>query len=181
MPFETIVERVFLPQVDHLCTGVGLHATIGQRHGIKFAHRIIALQDAARILPGDRCTHFHLCPGDLGINPCASAALCHKVVDPALSRFRIARVPVLNGGIFDFGIIESDELHNGGMQLVVIISGRCAALEIAHERALFSNDQRALKLSGLLIVDAEIGRELHRAFDPFWDVDERAVRKDSRV
>ena len=37
-----------LAEVDHLGAGVGLLTMIGHGHGVEFAHRIVALQDAAR-------------------------------------------------------------------------------------------------------------------------------------
>ena len=51
-----------------------------------------------------------------------------------------------------------DQLDNRCMQLIFITHWRRAALEVAHVGALFGNDQRALKLSGILRVNAEIGR-----------------------
>src|SRR4029079_13586107 len=46
---------------------------------------------------------------------------------------------------------------------------------------LVGDDQGALELARILRVDAEIGRQLHRAADTFWDVDEGAVGEDRAV
>src|SRR5215467_4380396 len=54
-----------LADVNHLRAGVGLLAVVGESNRIEFAHRVLALQDAARILPGDRRTGLHLRPGNL--------------------------------------------------------------------------------------------------------------------
>ncbi len=47
--------------------------------------------------------------------------------------------------------------------------------------AFVGNDERPLELTGCERVDAEVGRELHRAPDALRDVHERAVREDGRV
>ncbi len=49
------------------------------------------------------------------------------------------------------------------MELVLVADGRRAAFQIADVGALVGNDQRALELAGIALVDAEIGRQLHRA------------------
>src|SRR5690606_27253842 len=55
-----------LADVDHLGAGVGLLAPVGHRHRVELADRIVTLQDAARVLPGDRRAGFDLGPRDLG-------------------------------------------------------------------------------------------------------------------
>src|SRR5450756_1395576 len=63
-------------------------------------------------------------------------------------------------------------------------SSRCrggAAFEVADIGALVGDDQRPLELSGVALVDAEIGRQLHRAAHARRHVDERAVGKHRRV
>src|SRR6266545_1556894 len=54
-------------------------------------------------------------------------------------------------------------------------------LQVRNVCALFCDDQRPLELPRLRVVDAEIGRQLHRTAHAFRDVTERAVRKDRRV
>ncbi len=74
-----------------------------------------------------------------------------------------------------------DELDHGGVQLVLVALRRGAAFEIAHIGALVGDDQRALELAGVALVDAEIGRQLHRAAHARRHVDERAVGEHRRV
>ena len=96
-----------LPDMDHLCSGVSLLAVVRDRHGIEFADRIVALQDATRILPGDGGSRFDLCPGDLGVDTPARAAFGDEVVDAALPIF-VSRIPVLHRRVLDLGIVVGD-------------------------------------------------------------------------
>ena len=132
------------------------------------------------VLPGDGRARLHLRPADLGAVAAAVAALRHEIVDAALA-LGIAGVPVLDGRILDLGILQRDQLDDGGVQLVLVALGRRAALEIGDVGALVRDDQRALELPRLLLVDAEIGRKLHRAAHARRDVDEGAVREDGAV
>jgi len=86
MPLEMIRLVVFLPKVNHLGAGNRpcwwpLEIAIE----IKFAARIVAAQDAARILPGDRRAGLDLGPGNLRIVAAAIAALGDEIVDAALA------------------------------------------------------------------------------------------------
>ena len=74
-----------LADMDHLGAGVGLLIVVGQRHRVKLADRVVALQNAARIFPGDRRTGFHLRPGDLRAFAQAFAALGDEIIDAALA------------------------------------------------------------------------------------------------
>src|SRR2546430_10885700 len=49
-PYTTL----FRSDVHHLGASIGLLVVVGDGDGIKFADRIIAQKDAARIFPGDR-------------------------------------------------------------------------------------------------------------------------------
>ena len=100
---------------------------------------------------------------------------------PPFACFWVARIPVLDSGIFDLGIVQGDQFHHSCMQLVVVIGRRCAAFEIADIRALFRDDQRPLKLARFFVVDAEIGRKLHGAAHSFRNIDERTIGKDSGI
>src|SRR5438270_5008243 len=84
-----------LADVDHLGAGVGLLIVVGQGNGIELAHRVIALQNAAGILPGNRGPGLNLRPRNFGIHAGALAALGHKVIDPALTLL-VAGIPVLD-------------------------------------------------------------------------------------
>src|SRR5207248_3841368 len=111
--------------VDHFRAGVGLLPVVGHGHGIELADRVVALEDTAGILPGDRGAGLHLGPGDLGAPAAAGAALGHEVVDPATPLF-VAGVPVLNRGVLDGRPVERDELHHRRVQLV-LVAHRCGA------------------------------------------------------
>jgi hypothetical protein len=78
-----MVLRVFAADMDHLGAGVGLLPMVGQGDRIELADAAVAAQDAARILPGDRRTGFHLGPGNVGARATALAALGDEVVDAA--------------------------------------------------------------------------------------------------
>ena len=176
MPFETIVLRVFLPEMDHLRAGVGLLHVVGRRDRVELADRVVALQDAARILPGDRRAGLDLRPGDLRVDADAVAALGHEVVDAALAVL-VAGIPVLNRRVLDGGVVQRDQLDDRRVQLMLVAHRRGAAFEVAHVRAFLGHDQRALELSRSLRVDAEVRRQLHRAADALRDVRERPVRE----
>src|SRR5580658_10424366 len=74
-----------LADVDHLRSGIGLLIIVGQRHGVELTHRVVALQNAAGILPGNRRTGLNLRPRDLRIHALAGAALGYEVVDSAFA------------------------------------------------------------------------------------------------
>ena len=110
----------------------------------------------------------------------AVAALGHKIVDPALAVL-VAGEPVLDRRVLDLGILHRDQFDHCSVQLVLIARGCGAAFEVAHIRAFIGDQQRALKLAGLGLVDAEIGRKLHRAAHALGDVAERPIGEDRRV
>src|SRR5215469_5572289 len=166
--------------MDHLGPGIGLLIVVGQRHRVKLTHRVIALQNTARILPSDGRAGLHLSPGDLGILAQALAALGDEVVDSALA-FLVAGIPVLHSRVLDGRVVVRDQLDHRGVQLVLIAHGRGAAFEIADISAFVSDDQRALELAGVLGVDPEVGGELHGAAHALGHVDEQPIAEDSRV
>jgi hypothetical protein len=67
------------------------------------------------------------------------------------------------------------------MQLVLVAHRRGAAFEVADVAAGIGDDQRALELARLGRVDAEVGRQFHRAAHAGRDVDERAVGEHGRI
>src|SRR5262249_59112259 len=83
------------PHVDHLRPGIGLLTVVGEGDRVEFAHRLVPLEDHARILPGDRRAGLHLRPGDPGPRPDALATFGHEVEDSALALL-VARVPALD-------------------------------------------------------------------------------------
>jgi hypothetical protein len=128
----------------------------------------------------DRRAGLDLGPGDLRVAAAAGAALGDEVVDAALAVL-VARIPVLHRGVLDLGIIQRHQLDDGGVQLVLVAHRRGAAFQVADIGAGVGDDQGALELPGVGGVDAEIGRQLHRAAHALGDVDEGAVGEYRRV
>src|SRR5438094_9738146 len=89
------------------------------------------------------------------MHPLALAALGHEIEDAA-STFFITRIPVLDGGVLNLGVIQCDQLNHGGVQLIFIANGRRTAFEVADVRAFVRNYQRALELPGFRRIDAEV-------------------------
>src|SRR5262249_12160879 len=123
------------PDMDHLRPGVGLLAIVRDRDRIELPDRVVAFEYAARIFPRDCRAGLDLRPGNLRTGAAAGAALRHEIVDAALA-FRIARVPVLYGRVFDLRILMCDQLDDCGMQLVLVALRRRAAFEITDIGAL---------------------------------------------
>ena len=169
-----------LAVVDHLGAGVGLLVIVGDRDRIEFADRILAIEDAAGIFPGDRAAGLDLGPADLAALALAQRALGDEVVDPALA-LGVARVPVLHCRILDLGIVERDQFDHRGVKLVLVALRRGAAFEVGNVGALVGHDQGAFELPGVFGIDPEIGRQLHRAAHALWNVDEGPVGKDRAV
>ena len=113
--------------VVHLGAGVGLLPLGRDGHRVKFADRMIALQDAARVLPSDGRAGLDLGPRNFGAVAATRAALGDEVVNPAFAVF-VARIPVLHGGVLDLGIAEGHELDDGRVELVFVAHGCGAAL-----------------------------------------------------
>ncbi len=158
--------RVFA-EMDHLRAGVGLLIIVGERDRIEFANGVIALEDAARIFPGDGRAGFDLRPGNFGILADALAALGDEIVDSALAVL-VAGIPVLHGRVLDLRIVESDEFNHRRVELVFIANGSGAAFEITYVSAFVGNDQGALELSRFRRVDAEVSGKLHGAANALW-------------
>ena len=169
-----------LAEMDHLGAGIGLLAVVRHRDRVELAHRAVARQHAARIFPRHRRAGFDLRPRHLAVLALAQRALGDEVVDAA-DAVLIARIPVLDGRVLDLGIVQRDQLDDRRVQLVLIAHRRGAAFEVGDVRPLVRDDQRALELAGIFRVDAEIGRQLHRAANALGNVDEGAVREDRRV
>ena len=108
------------------------------------------------------------------------AAFGDEIVDAALAVF-VARIPVLDGGVFDFGVVVDNDFDDGGVQLVLVAHGCGATLEVTEIGSLVGDEECALELSGVAGVDAEVGAQLHGAAYAARDIDERAVGEDRRV
>src|SRR5262249_28551329 len=151
----------------------------GRGHRIELANGMVTLKNAARVLPGDGGSRLDLRPRDLRVGSETIAALRDEVIDAAFTVL-VARVPVLDSGVFDGGVVQSDELDDGGVKLVLVPHGGRAALEITDRRTFVRDDQSALELTCVAGVDAEIGRQLHRTANALRDVRERSVAEDRR-
>src|SRR5690606_25945555 len=64
-----------LAVVDHLGAGVGLLVVVGPRDRVELADRVLAVEHAARVLPGHRRAGLDLGPGDLAARALAQPAL----------------------------------------------------------------------------------------------------------
>ncbi len=93
----------------------------------------------------------------------------------------VARIPVLHRRVFDLRVVECDEFDHRSVQLIFVALRRGAALQVTHVGTRIRDDQRAFELAGVLRIDAEVGRQLHRAAHALRDVDERAVAEYGRV
>ena len=164
----------------HLGAGVGLLPVVGDGDRVELALAVVAAQDAGRVLPRHGRAGLDLGPHHLGPRLAAVGALGDEVVDAA-PPLLVARVPVLDGGVLHLGVFQNDNLDHRGVELRDVPLRRGAAFEVADVGALVGDDQRPLELAGVLGVDAEVGRELHRAAHPGRHVDERAVGEDRRV
>src|SRR5690606_4473324 len=176
-PLRDDTARRVLAEVDHLGATVDLLVAVRYGDRIELAAAVVAAQDAARIFPGNRGPGLHLRPGDLGAVPAAIATLGDEVVDTALAVL-VARKPILDRRILDLGIIQCHQFDDAGMQLVLVALRRRAAFQIGDVGALLGDDQRTVELAGILLVDAEIGRQFHRATYALRDEDERSVGED---
>src|SRR5262249_49933807 len=131
---------------EHLRPGVGLLMVSRQRDRVELAHRLVPLQDDARVLPRDGRARLHLGPRDPRAGAQTLAALGDEVEDAPLA-LAVARVPVLDRGVLDLRALERDQLDRRGVQLVLVAHGRRAALEVADGVALVSDDEGALELA----------------------------------
>src|SRR5258706_16352606 len=97
--------------MDHLRARIGLLPVICQRDRIELADRVVALQNARWIFPGDCRAGFDLRPRDTRIAAEALSSLGHKVVDTAYS-LSVSCIPVLYRRVFDFRVIKRDQLDD---------------------------------------------------------------------
>src|SRR5881628_2450616 len=169
-----------LPDVQHLRARVGLLVVIHERDGVELADRVVSLEDAARVLPGDRGTGLDLRPGDLRVRAERLPALGDEVVDAALPVL-VPGIPVLDRGVLDLRVVKGDQLDDRGVELVRVSDRGRAAFEIADVGAFVRDDEGALELAGVLRVDPEVCGEFHRAPHARRHVGERTVAEDGAV
>src|SRR5271167_5169801 len=103
--------------------------------------------------PGDGRAGLDLGPANFRVLAAAVAALGHEVEDAAAA-LRVAGIPVLDGRVLDLGTVVRDQLDHGGVELILVAHRRGAALEVAHVGALVGDDESALELAGVLLIDA---------------------------
>ena len=169
-----------LADVYHLRACVGLLVVVGHGNAVELRHGVVAAQHARRVFPCNRRTGLHLCPRELGVHSAQVAALRHEVEHSALAVL-VARIPVLHRGVFHLGIVLHDNLHDCGVELVLIAHRGGAALKIRHVGIVFGDDERALELSRVPRIDTEIGAQLHRAAHSLGDVYKRPVAEHGTV
>src|SRR5206468_13065387 len=148
--------------------------------GVELADRVVSLEDAARVLPGDRGTGLDLRPGDLRVRAERLPALGDEVVDAALPVLGPG-IPVLDRGVLDLRVVKGDQLDDRGVELVRVSDWRGAAFEIADVGAFVRDDEGALELAGVLRVDSEVRGQFHRAPYARRHVGERTVAEDGAV
>ena len=68
----------------------------------------------------------------------------------------VARIPVLNSGVFHLGIVFNDDFNDGGMQLVFIAHGCRTAFKITYIGIVFGYNERAFELPGVAGVNSEV-------------------------
>src|SRR6185437_11028263 len=125
--------------VDHLRAGIRLLVVVRQCYRIELAHRVVAAQDAAWILPRDGGARLDLRPGNARIGAAAVATLGDEIVDAALALL-VARIPVLHRRILDARAVERDQLDDRRVELILVAHRRGAAFEIADGCAFVGDD-----------------------------------------
>ena len=158
--------------MDHLAAGVLVLALAreGDREHVALGARLHQVD--ARVLHRDLRAEVAVHPfhGRVAIY---ERALGHQVED-------VGR-PVLDGRVAAASVLLDDDLDHRGVERIGRVDGGRAALDVVHERALVADDQRALELTHVLRVDAEVGlqRDLHA--HALRHVDERPTRPDRAV
>ena len=160
-----------LTHVNHLGTGIGLLIVVGNSHAVELSYRVVATQDAGRILPGNRRTRLYLSPAQLRVHTAQVASLGYQVQHTTLTML-ITRIPVLNGRVFHLSIILDNNLYDSRMELVLITHWRCTSLQIRNVSIIIGDDQCTLKLTGVTGIDAEVTAQLHRAADALRNINE---------
>ena len=160
-----------LTHVNHLGTGISLLIVVGNSHTVELSHRVVATQDAGRILPGNRRTRLYLSPAQLRVHTTQVASLGYQIQHTTLTMF-ITRIPVLNGRVLHLCIILDYNLYDGCMELVLITHWRCTSLQVRNVGIIIGDDQCTLELTGVTGIDAEVTAQLHRAADALRNINE---------
>src|SRR6266566_4035210 len=145
-----------LAEVNHLRAGIGLLLVARYRDRVELTDRVVALENAAGILPRDRRPGFDLGPGDLRVATGTLAALRDEVVDPAFS-FVVARIPVLDRRVLYLRVVQRDELDDRGVELILVPHRRRAALEVTDVAALVREEVVVMRHDGAEVLLDQIG------------------------
>ena len=122
--------------MNHLRARIRLLVIVRHGDGVKLADGIVACEDAARIFPRNGRAGFHLRPRNLAAFALAEAAFRDEVVDAALA-ILVARIPVLHGRVFHFGMVVGDDFDDGSMELVLVAHRRGAPFEVRSNCPVF--------------------------------------------
>ena len=160
-----------LTHVNHLGTRISLLIVVGNSHTVELSYRVVATQDAGRILPCNSRTGLYLSPAQLRVHTAQVASLGYQVQHTTLTML-ITRIPVLNGRVFHLCIILDDNLYDSRMELVLITHWRCTSLQVRNVGIIIGDDQCTLKLTGVTGIDAEVTAQLHRAADALRNINE---------
>ena len=169
-----------LADVDHLRARVRLLVVVGHGHAVELRYGVVAAQQTRGVFPRDGRSRLHLCPGEFGVVAAQVATLRYEIEHTAPSVF-VAWIPVLDGGVFHLGPVHDDDLDDGRMELVLVAHWGRAALQVGDVGVVVGHDERALKLSRVAGVDAEIAAQFHRAAYALGDIDEGSVGEHRRV
>ena len=160
-----------LTHVNHLGTGISLLIVVGNSYAVELSYRVVATQDAGRILPGNRRTRLYLSPAQLRVDTTQVASLGYQVQHTTLTML-ITRIPVLNSRVFHLSIVLDNYLDNSRMKLILITHWRCTSLQVRNVSIIISDNQCTLKLTGVTGIDAEVTAQLHRTADAFRNINE---------
>ncbi len=163
-----------LTHVNHLGTRISLLIVVGYGNAVELSHRVIATQDARRILPSDSRTCLHLCPTQLRVDTTQVASLGHKIEDATLSVL-ITRIPVLHGRVFYLGIVLDDNLDDSRMELVLITHWCGTSLQVRYVCIIIGDNQGTLKLTCVAGIDTEVTTQLHRTTHALRNINEGTI------
>ena len=158
----------------HLRSRVRLLIVVRHGYGVELRHGVVAAQYAGGVFPRDGRACLHLRPREFRRLASQVSALGDEVEYSSLAVL-VAGVPVLHGGVLHLGAVLDDNLHDGGVELVLVALRCGASLEVRDVCVVVGNDERAFKLSCARRIDAEVAGQLHGAAYALRDVDERAV------
>ncbi len=169
-----------VPDMNHLGTGIRLLIIIGNGNRIKFTDRTVSFQNSTGIFPGNRRSRFNLGPNQFRIFSATQSPFGDKIIYPPFPLL-ISGIPILYGTVFHFGIFLYDNLHNSGMQLVLIPLRSGTPFQITDISIILSHNQRSFKLSRIPGIDPEISGQFHRTTHSLRNIHKRTVAENSRI